>query len=170
MSALGLGERIPSVARRRPLDFARGEPCRKITIVSTTTIPPARHVRGRIRVPGDKSISHRYAMIAALAHGPSRLSNYAPGPDCQRPGQKRGAAGGPAHARHDDRRRTCTDTRSHRTRLHGVRRLRARRRWRETRLDYRSPATGRAAAYRAWRFLIRGLLDGRRRGASGIAR
>ncbi len=50
--------------------------------VSTTTIPPARHVRGRIRVPGDKAISHRYAIIAALAHGPSRLANYAPGADC----------------------------------------------------------------------------------------
>src|SRR5690349_11862449 len=50
-------------------------------MVSTTTIPPARHVRGRIRVPGDKSISHRYAMIAALAQGPSRLANYAPGAD-----------------------------------------------------------------------------------------
>ena len=50
--------------------------------MSTTTIPPARYVRGRIRVPGDKSISHRYALIAALAHGPSRLGNYAPGADC----------------------------------------------------------------------------------------
>ena len=39
-------------------------------------------MRGRIRVPGDKSISHRYALLAALAHGPSRLSNYAPGADC----------------------------------------------------------------------------------------
>src|SRR5204863_5305138 len=34
------------------------------------------------RVPGDKAISHRYAMIAALAHGPSRVTNYAPGADC----------------------------------------------------------------------------------------
>ncbi len=39
-------------------------------------------MRGRIRVPGDKAISHRYAIIAALANGPSRLSNYAPGADC----------------------------------------------------------------------------------------
>jgi len=50
--------------------------------VLTTIVPPARHVRGRIRVPGDKAISHRYAIIAALAHGPSRLTNYAPGADC----------------------------------------------------------------------------------------
>ena len=39
-------------------------------------------MRGRIRVPGDKAISHRYAILAALANGPSRLSNYAPGADC----------------------------------------------------------------------------------------
>jgi 3-phosphoshikimate 1-carboxyvinyltransferase len=39
-------------------------------------------VRGRIRVPGDKSISHRYALIAALANGTSRLSNYSRGADC----------------------------------------------------------------------------------------
>jgi 3-phosphoshikimate 1-carboxyvinyltransferase len=45
-------------------------------------VPPARYVRGRLKVPGDKAISHRYAIIAALASGPSRLSNYAPGADC----------------------------------------------------------------------------------------
>ena len=55
---------------------------RKITPVSTTTVPPARYVRGRLGVPGDKAISHRYAIFAALAAGPSRLSNYAPGADC----------------------------------------------------------------------------------------
>src|SRR5262249_13075848 len=46
-------------------------------------IAPARRVRGRLRVPGDKSISHRYAILAALADGPSRLAGYAPGADCQ---------------------------------------------------------------------------------------
>jgi hypothetical protein len=54
----------------------------KITRVSTTTVPPARYVRGRLKVPGDKAISHRYAIFSALAGGPSRLSNYAPGADC----------------------------------------------------------------------------------------
>ena len=34
------------------------------------TISPARRVQGRLRVPGDKSISHRYALLAALADGP----------------------------------------------------------------------------------------------------
>jgi 3-phosphoshikimate 1-carboxyvinyltransferase len=47
------------------------------------TIRPARRVQGRLRVPGDKSISHRYALLAALAEGPSELRNYAPGADCQ---------------------------------------------------------------------------------------
>src|SRR5262245_65233496 len=47
------------------------------------TITPARRLRGRLRVPGDKSISHRYAMLAALAEGPSTLANYAPGADCR---------------------------------------------------------------------------------------
>jgi 3-phosphoshikimate 1-carboxyvinyltransferase len=49
---------------------------------ASTVIAPARHVRGRVRVPGDKSISHRYALLAALATGTSRLSNYSPGADC----------------------------------------------------------------------------------------
>jgi hypothetical protein len=31
------------------------------------TIAPARRIHGRLRVPGDKSISHRYALVAALA-------------------------------------------------------------------------------------------------------
>ena len=51
--------------------------------VPATTITPARLVRGTLRVPGDKSISHRYALIAAVAEGASRLSHYAPGADCQ---------------------------------------------------------------------------------------
>jgi 3-phosphoshikimate 1-carboxyvinyltransferase len=46
-------------------------------------IAPAGAVRGRIQVPGDKSISHRYAILAALADGRSTITNYAPGGDCQ---------------------------------------------------------------------------------------
>ena len=45
-------------------------------------IRPARNLLGSIRVPGDKSISHRYAMLAALAPGRSRFENYSPGADC----------------------------------------------------------------------------------------
>jgi 3-phosphoshikimate 1-carboxyvinyltransferase len=51
--------------------------------LTAVTITPARRLRGRLRVPGDKSISHRYAMLAALAEGTSVLSNFAPGADCR---------------------------------------------------------------------------------------
>jgi len=50
--------------------------------LQAATVAPAARVRGRLRVPGDKSISHRYAMLAALAEGRSTLANYAPGADC----------------------------------------------------------------------------------------
>ena len=36
----------------------------------SVVIRPARNILGSLRVPGDKSISHRYAMLAALADGP----------------------------------------------------------------------------------------------------
>ncbi len=48
----------------------------------SVTIRPAKNILGSLRVPGDKSISHRYAMLAALANGQSRFDNYAPGADC----------------------------------------------------------------------------------------
>jgi len=50
---------------------------------ATVIIAPARHVRGRLQVPGDKSISHRYALLAALAIGRSELTNFSPGADCR---------------------------------------------------------------------------------------
>ena len=45
-------------------------------------VHPARNILGSLRVPGDKSISHRYAMLAALAGGHSRFENFSPGADC----------------------------------------------------------------------------------------
>ncbi len=45
-------------------------------------VQPARRVRGRLRVPGDKSISHRAAMFAALAAGRVRVENYSTSADC----------------------------------------------------------------------------------------
>jgi 3-phosphoshikimate 1-carboxyvinyltransferase len=45
-------------------------------------VRPARNLRGSVRLPGDKSISHRYAMLSAIAEGPSRLENYSTGADC----------------------------------------------------------------------------------------
>jgi 3-phosphoshikimate 1-carboxyvinyltransferase len=38
-------------------------------------------VQGSLVVPGDKSISHRYAMLAGLAEGTSRLTNFSTGAD-----------------------------------------------------------------------------------------
>src|SRR5664279_3794848 len=48
----------------------------------SVVVRPARNILGSLRVPGDKSISHRYAMLAALASGRSLLENYSPGADC----------------------------------------------------------------------------------------
>ena len=45
-------------------------------------ISPARRLNGRIRLPGDKSISHRAAIIAALAATPSHITNFSPSQDC----------------------------------------------------------------------------------------
>lgn len=47
-----------------------------------TMVTPAARAGGRVRVPGDKSISHRYAMLAALADGESIVTGYSPGADC----------------------------------------------------------------------------------------
>jgi 3-phosphoshikimate 1-carboxyvinyltransferase len=49
--------------------------------MSTELIRPARTLQGSLTVPGDKSISHRYAMLAGLAEGTSRLSNFSTGAD-----------------------------------------------------------------------------------------
>ncbi len=49
---------------------------------SSVIVRPARNVRGSVRLPGDKSISHRYAMLAGIADGSSRLENYSTGADC----------------------------------------------------------------------------------------
>ncbi|MGH9657778.1 MAG: 3-phosphoshikimate 1-carboxyvinyltransferase [Bryobacteraceae bacterium] len=45
-------------------------------------ISPARRLSGSVRLPGDKSISHRYAMLGAIAQGPTRIRNYSTGADC----------------------------------------------------------------------------------------
>lgn len=49
---------------------------------SVATVTPARRVHGRLRVPGDKSISHRYALLAALSDGRSELQHFSAGADC----------------------------------------------------------------------------------------
>jgi 3-phosphoshikimate 1-carboxyvinyltransferase len=50
---------------------------------NTIRIAPAAKLRGDIQLPGDKSISHRSAMFAAIGDGVSRLSNYSSARDCQ---------------------------------------------------------------------------------------
>ncbi len=45
-------------------------------------VRPARNILGSLRLPGDKSISHRYGMLAAFADGTSRFTNFSTGADC----------------------------------------------------------------------------------------
>jgi 3-phosphoshikimate 1-carboxyvinyltransferase len=49
---------------------------------TNVVVRPAHNVRGSVRLPGDKSISHRYAMLAGIAEGPSVIENYSTGADC----------------------------------------------------------------------------------------
>jgi 3-phosphoshikimate 1-carboxyvinyltransferase len=46
-------------------------------------VSPARVITGAITLPGDKSISHRYGMLAGIAEGRSTITNYSTGADCQ---------------------------------------------------------------------------------------
>jgi 3-phosphoshikimate 1-carboxyvinyltransferase len=48
---------------------------------SSVIVAPAREFRGSVMLPGDKSISHRYAMLAGFAEGTSRLTNFSTGAD-----------------------------------------------------------------------------------------
>ncbi len=45
-------------------------------------IRPARNMIGSLRLPGDKSISHRYALLGGFAEGTSRFTNFSTGADC----------------------------------------------------------------------------------------
>src|SRR5687768_2309012 len=45
-------------------------------------IRPAKSLRGEVVLPGDKSISHRAAMLAAMAMGETRIENFATSADC----------------------------------------------------------------------------------------
>jgi 3-phosphoshikimate 1-carboxyvinyltransferase len=51
--------------------------------VGKQVISPGGTIDGAVEVPGDKSISHRYAILAALADGRSEISNYASAADCR---------------------------------------------------------------------------------------
>lgn len=45
-------------------------------------IQPAKRLRGRLRLPGDKSISHRAGILSALAEGTTRIENFSTSRDC----------------------------------------------------------------------------------------
>jgi len=49
---------------------------------NSVIVRPAKNVQGLVRFPGDKSISHRYAMLAGLAKGKTVLENFSTGADC----------------------------------------------------------------------------------------
>jgi 3-phosphoshikimate 1-carboxyvinyltransferase len=51
--------------------------------VSKQKILPARAVSGPVELPGDKSISHRYALLASLAKSTSNIQHFSPAADCQ---------------------------------------------------------------------------------------
>lgn len=67
-------------------------------------IQPARKLRGRVRVPGDKSISHRAAIISTLAEtgARSRLTNYSTSADCASTLRCLGALGASVERDEDD--------------------------------------------------------------------
>jgi 5-enolpyruvylshikimate-3-phosphate synthase len=46
-------------------------------------VQAAKRVVGSVRMPGDKSISHRYAMLAAIAEGPSEIHGFSASADCR---------------------------------------------------------------------------------------
>ena len=52
------------------------------TALQERLIRPARNISGSLRMPGDKSISHRYAMLGGFAEGTSRFTNFSTGADC----------------------------------------------------------------------------------------
>ena len=56
---------------------------------------PAAGSAGEMRVPGDKSISHRAAMLGAIAEGTTEIHGFLEGEDCAR--DARGAAGDGRH-------------------------------------------------------------------------
>ncbi|HXT64479.1 MAG TPA: 3-phosphoshikimate 1-carboxyvinyltransferase [Pyrinomonadaceae bacterium] len=66
--------------RRYPVRIFRSS--RRRVKILAVIINPARRIRGRLDMPGDKSISHRAAMIAALARGSSRIQNFSTSEDC----------------------------------------------------------------------------------------
>jgi 3-phosphoshikimate 1-carboxyvinyltransferase len=49
----------------------------------TKKVRPVKRLVGSVQMPGDKSISHRYAMLGGIAEGPSEIHFFASSADCQ---------------------------------------------------------------------------------------
>src|SRR5207245_8235828 len=62
----------------------RLSPVREVARMSSLVVQGGRPVRGRLRVPGDKSISHRALMLGALADGTSVARGLSTGDDVAR--------------------------------------------------------------------------------------
>ncbi len=56
----------------------------RLEAMSEQKLRPVRGLVGTARLPGDKSISHRLAILGALAEGTTELANYSSGDDCRR--------------------------------------------------------------------------------------
>ncbi|MDO9508330.1 MAG: 3-phosphoshikimate 1-carboxyvinyltransferase [Thermovirgaceae bacterium] len=50
--------------------------------LSKSRVLPARSIRGEIRIPGDKSLSHRAGFLGALSTQGIEVTNFSPGADC----------------------------------------------------------------------------------------
>ena len=73
----------PEEGRVRRVPGTMCPPRKSEAELSSETISPAQGpLDGTIRLPGDKSISHRHAMLAAIAEGTSVIRNYSSGADC----------------------------------------------------------------------------------------
>jgi 3-phosphoshikimate 1-carboxyvinyltransferase len=46
-------------------------------------VSPVNGIHGVVGIPGDKSISHRFAMLTSIAEGDSEIHNYSTGADCR---------------------------------------------------------------------------------------
>ena len=68
-------DKLEAVAKNHP-------GARLHTAIEERLVRPAKNIYGSLRLPGDKSISHRYGMLAAFAQGTSRFTNFSTGADC----------------------------------------------------------------------------------------
>jgi 3-phosphoshikimate 1-carboxyvinyltransferase len=82
--AVGIGragsERLRPVLRN--LRYIEFMPDDSLPNDSNVVVRSAHALGGVVHIPGDKSISHRYAMLASIAEGTSRFSNFSAARDC----------------------------------------------------------------------------------------